>query len=76
MRAADVGNQPDVRELGLSADENDVARFDVAMHEPMRVEMSKGAGEAEHELRGIRRRQAAILCEVGTESARGVISNQ
>jgi hypothetical protein len=46
------------------------------MHEPMRVEMSKGAGEAEHELRGIRRRQAAILCEVGTESARGVISNQ
>src|SRR6185369_13861971 len=41
----DARHQTDVRELGLAVDEDDIRRFDIAMHQPMPVKMPKRAGQ-------------------------------
>src|SRR5207248_2558981 len=60
-RVTCVCNQTDICELGLAIHENHVGRFDVAVYQPVAVQMAKGLTERESNFQHSRCRQTTLL---------------
>ena len=55
-RFVDVGDQPNVRQLGRALDEDDVRRLDIPVHEVLLVQVVERGGQVQPDLQrlGIR----------------------
>ena len=71
---AQVGHQPDVRQLRHTPDKDDVRGFDVAMHQPVLMQMCQRPCQTQPEPDTLRRRQAAPGFQLRAQSAGSIRS--
>ena len=70
-RVIDASDEADVRQLRHAANEDDVGRFHVTVHEFVRVQMRERAGEGVADFQNAVDGQRAVLLEFGAERSRG-----
>ena len=71
-RDIEVGDETDVRELGLSLDENDIGGLDIAVNQAVLVQIFQGRGEREPELKAFAYRQFVSCFDFAPQCFGGV----